>query len=103
MSGVIDLPLVMLQKAQKAAEAAAASAKLLESEVGHRLTSIEARMASSWRGVARAIHVSLLGLSRAARPADGRLRACRPSPGMMRHAAVSSMAGRPLPPGANSQ
>jgi hypothetical protein len=44
MSGVIDLPLVMLQKAQNAAEAAAASAKLLESEVGHRLTSIEARM-----------------------------------------------------------
>ena len=44
MSGVIDLPLVMLQKAQHAAEAAAASAKLLESEVGHRLTSIEARM-----------------------------------------------------------
>ena len=30
MSGVIDLPLVMLQKAQNAAEAAAASAKLLE-------------------------------------------------------------------------
>jgi hypothetical protein len=44
MSGVIDLPLVMLQKAQHAAEAAAASAKLFESEVGHRLTSIEARM-----------------------------------------------------------
>ena len=37
MSGVIDLPLVMLQKAQNAAE-------LLESEVGQRLTSIEARM-----------------------------------------------------------
>ena len=44
MSGVIDLPLVMLQKAQHAAEAAAASAKLLESEVDHRLTSLEARM-----------------------------------------------------------
>jgi len=44
MSGVVDLPLVMLQKAQHAAEAAAASAKLLESEAGHRLTSIEARL-----------------------------------------------------------
>jgi hypothetical protein len=44
MSGVVDLPLVLLQKAQHAAEAAAASAKLLESEAGHRLTSIEARM-----------------------------------------------------------
>jgi hypothetical protein len=44
MSGVVDLPLVMLQKAQHAAEAAAASAKLLESEASHRLTSIEARM-----------------------------------------------------------
>jgi hypothetical protein len=44
MSGIVDLPLVMLQKAQHAAEAAAASAKLLESEAGHRLTSIEARM-----------------------------------------------------------
>ena len=37
MSGVVDLPLVMLQKAQHAAEAAAASAKLLMFEVGHRL------------------------------------------------------------------
>jgi hypothetical protein len=44
MSGVVDLPVVMLQKAQHAAEAAAASAKLLESEAGHRLTSIEARL-----------------------------------------------------------
>jgi hypothetical protein len=44
MSGVVDLPTVMLQKAQHAAEAAAASSKLLESEAGHRLTSIEARM-----------------------------------------------------------
>jgi hypothetical protein len=44
MSGVVDLPLVMLQKAQHAAEAAAASAKLLESEAGHRLTSIEVRL-----------------------------------------------------------
>jgi tetrahydromethanopterin S-methyltransferase subunit G len=44
MSGVVDLPLVMLQKAQHAAEAAAASAKLLETEAGLRLTSIEARM-----------------------------------------------------------
>jgi len=44
MSGVVDLPLVMLQKAQHAAEAAAASARMLESEAGHRLTSIEARL-----------------------------------------------------------
>jgi hypothetical protein len=44
MSGIVDLPLVMLQKAQHAAEAAAASARLLESEAGHRLTSIEARL-----------------------------------------------------------
>jgi hypothetical protein len=44
MNGLEDLPLVMLQKAQHAAEAAAASTKLLESEAGHRLTSIEARL-----------------------------------------------------------
>jgi hypothetical protein len=44
MSGVVDLPMVILQKAQHAAEAAAASAKLLETEAGLRLTSIEARM-----------------------------------------------------------
>ncbi len=44
MSDVVDLPLVILQKAQHAAEAAAASAKLLESEAGHRLTAIEARL-----------------------------------------------------------
>ena len=44
MSDIVDLPLVMLQKAQHAAEAAAASAKLLETEAGLRLTSIEARM-----------------------------------------------------------
>jgi hypothetical protein len=44
MSGIVDLPLVMLQKAQHAAEAAAASAKLLESEAGHRLNTIEARL-----------------------------------------------------------
>ena len=44
MSGIVDLPLVMLQKAQPAAEAAVASARLLESEAGHRLTSIEARL-----------------------------------------------------------
>ena len=44
MSGIVDLPLVMLQKAQHAAEAAAASAKLLEFEAGNRLTSIEARL-----------------------------------------------------------
>ncbi len=44
MSDVVDLPLVMLQKAQHAAEAAAASAKLLETEAGLRLSSIEARM-----------------------------------------------------------
>ena len=44
MSDVVDLPLVILQKAQHAAEAAAASAKLLETEAGLRLTSIEARM-----------------------------------------------------------
>jgi hypothetical protein len=46
MSGVVDLPLVILQKTQHAAEAAAASAKLLESEACHRLTAIEARFAS---------------------------------------------------------
>jgi hypothetical protein len=45
MSDIVDLPLVILQKTQRAAEAAAASAKLLEPEVGHRLTSIEARFA----------------------------------------------------------
>ena len=44
MSDVVDLPLVLLQKAQHAAEAAAASARLLESEAGHRLTSVEARL-----------------------------------------------------------
>jgi hypothetical protein len=44
MSDVVDLPFVMLQKAQHAAEAAAASAKLLETEAGLRLTSIEARL-----------------------------------------------------------
>jgi chromosome segregation ATPase len=45
MSDIVDLPLVILQKTQRAAEAAAASAKLLEPEVGHRLTSVEARFA----------------------------------------------------------
>lgn len=44
MSDIVDLPLVMLQKAQHAAEAAAASAKLLESEAGHRLAAIEGRL-----------------------------------------------------------
>ncbi len=44
MSDAIDLPMVILQKAQHAAEAAAASSKLLETEAGLRLTSIEARM-----------------------------------------------------------
>jgi len=44
MSDIMDLPLVMLQTAQHAAEAAAASAKLLGSEADHRLTSIEARL-----------------------------------------------------------
>ena len=44
MSGLVDLPLVMLQKAQHAAEAAAASARLLESEAGNRLAAIEARL-----------------------------------------------------------
>jgi hypothetical protein len=44
MSGVVDLPLAMLQRAQHAAEAAAASAKLLESEAVHRLSSIETRL-----------------------------------------------------------
>ena len=44
MSGIVDLPLVMFQKAQPAAAAAVASARLLESEAGHRLTSIEARL-----------------------------------------------------------
>jgi hypothetical protein len=44
MSETVSLPLVMLQKAQHAAEAAAASARLLETVAGHRLTSIEARL-----------------------------------------------------------
>lgn len=44
MSDVVDLPIVMLQKAQHAAETAAASAKMLENEVGLRLMSIEARL-----------------------------------------------------------
>lgn len=46
MSDVVDLPLVMLQKAQHAAEAAAASARMLETEAGNRLTAIEARLVS---------------------------------------------------------
>jgi hypothetical protein len=46
MSDLVDLPLLILQKAQHAAEAAAASAKLLESEAGHRLGGIEIRMGS---------------------------------------------------------
>jgi hypothetical protein len=44
MSGVVDLPLVILQKAQHAAEAAAASARLLETEAGSRLAAIEGRL-----------------------------------------------------------
>ncbi len=44
MSDIVDLPLVILQKAQHAAEAAAESAKMLETEAGLRLTSIEARL-----------------------------------------------------------
>jgi uncharacterized protein YceH (UPF0502 family) len=46
MSGVVDLPLVMLQKAQHAAEATAALAKLFEVEAGNRLIAIEARLGS---------------------------------------------------------
>jgi hypothetical protein len=46
MSGNTDWTLIVLasQKAQVAAEAALASARLQESETGHRLTAIEARM-----------------------------------------------------------
>lgn len=46
MSGNIDWTLIVMasQKAQVAAEGALASARLLESEAGHRLTAIEARM-----------------------------------------------------------
>jgi hypothetical protein len=46
MSGNIDWTLIVMasQKAQSAAEASLASARLLESEAGHRLTAIEARM-----------------------------------------------------------
>jgi hypothetical protein len=46
MSDAVNLPLVMLQKAQNAAEAAAAAANLFESEAGHRLSAIEARLSS---------------------------------------------------------
>ncbi len=44
MSDVVDLPMVMLQKAQHAAEAAAASASMLGTEAGLRLAAIEARL-----------------------------------------------------------
>jgi TolA-binding protein len=46
MSGNVDLTLIFMasQKAQTAAEAALASSQLLESEAGHRLGAIEARM-----------------------------------------------------------
>jgi hypothetical protein len=46
MNGGEDLPRVMLQKPQHAAEAALASTRLLESEACHRLAAIEARMVS---------------------------------------------------------
>jgi hypothetical protein len=39
-----EMTLVMLQKVQHAMEAAAASAKLVEAEAGHRLNSTEARL-----------------------------------------------------------
>jgi hypothetical protein len=44
VSGIVDLPLVILQKAHHAAEAAAASARMLETEAGNRLNAIEARL-----------------------------------------------------------
>jgi hypothetical protein len=48
-----EMTLVMLQKVQHAMEAAAASAKLVEAEAGHRLNSTEARLVASrvvyWR------------------------------------------------------
>ena len=44
MSEVTDLPLVILEKTRHAAEAAAASARLLESEAGTRLAAVEIRL-----------------------------------------------------------
>ena len=44
LSEVTDLPLVILEKTRHAAEAAAASARLLESQAGTRLAAVEIRL-----------------------------------------------------------